>query len=151
MLIRWNPWTESSALDPLFQAWLGDRNQKVSALHANGDAKAPALLTPPVDIHEDATRILLVADLPGLEQSDVAITVDKNVLTIRGERKATLGEEAGNCRRERLHGLFSRAFTLPPTVDVDGVAAEMKAGVLTVTLPKRPEAQPRQIKINQVQ
>jgi HSP20 family protein len=123
------------------------RNQGFNALPSNGHSEEPTLWQPPVDVHENGERILLMADLPGLEQSDVDISIDKNILTIRGERKQPPTEE-GSQRFERVHGLFSRAFTLPPTVDFEHVSANMKAGVLTVTLPKKSEAKPRQIKIN---
>ena len=145
MLLRWTT-DPSSSLDRI-ESWMAYRNRRLNALPSNGHAEEPTLWQPPVDVHENSERILLVADLPGLEQSDVDISIDKNILTIRGERKQPSTEE-GSQRCERVHGLFSRAFTLPPTVDFEHVSANMKAGVLTVTLPKKPEAKPRQIKIN---
>jgi HSP20 family protein len=148
MLLRWSPRTQLTDLDPLFQAWLAGRNRNLSPVRSNGDAEAPAPWQPPVDVHEDATRILIVADLPGLEQGDVAISIDKNVLSIQGERKPVVAGDGASHRCERRQGPLSRAFTLPPTVDTENISAEMKAGVLTLTLPKRAKAQPRQIKIN---
>jgi HSP20 family protein len=148
MLLRWSSWNDASDLDRQIDSWIASRNAAFLPLSSNGHSTEPTHWQPAVDVHEDAERILLVADLPGMEQSDVNISVEKNILTIHGERKrGAVGENQSN-RFERAHGLFSRAFTLPPTVDFDHVTAEMKAGVLTVTLPKKPEAKPRQIKIN---
>ncbi len=139
MLVRYTPWNG-------LESWLWDRTRDLSQLASNGDSRAP-LWQPAVDVHENAERILLVADLPGLEQRDLDITIEKNVLSVRGERKAPAPGEGGYHHRERVHGAFTRAFTLPATVDVDAVSAEMKSGVLTITLPKSAAAKPRQIKI----
>ena len=95
-----------------------------------------ARLAPAVDVVEQDDKFEVYADLPGVKQEDVDVQVEKDVLTIRGERKG-----------ERLAGAFSRVFTLPKHIDVEKIAASLKDGVLTLTLPKRPEAQPRQIKV----
>jgi HSP20 family protein len=145
MLLRWTTWNEPSSLDRI-ESWLAHRNQTLNAVPSNGHSEAPTLWQPPVDVREDAERITLVADLPGLEQSDVELSIDKNILTLRGERRRDADKASGH--HERAHGHFSRAFTLPPTVDLGHVSADMRAGVLTVTLPKKPEAKPRPIKIN---
>ena len=139
MLVRYTPFNE-------LESWLWDRTRGLSQLASNGDSREP-IWQPAVDVHENAERILLVADLPGLEQSDVDITIDKNVLSVRGERTAQSPTDGGYQHRERVQGAFTRAFTLPGTVDVEAVSAEMKSGVLTITLPKKTEAKPRQIKI----
>ena len=148
MLLRWTSWNEPSKFDQQVESWMAHRNHALTALASNGHAEEPTLWQPAVDVHEDVERILLLADLPGLEQSDINISVEKNVLSIRGERKREGADSAGAHHFERVQGVFSRAFTLPPTIDLDHVAAEMKAGVLKVILPKKPEAKPRQIKIN---
>jgi len=150
MLLRWTSWNEPSKLDQQVASWMGRRSQALTALASNGHAEEPNLWQPSVDVHEDAERILLIADLPGLEQSDIDVSVEKNVLSIRGERKREIADTAGAHRFERLQGEFARAFTLPPTIDLEQVTAEMKAGVLTLVLPKKPETKPRQIKINAV-
>jgi HSP20 family protein len=107
---------------------------------------------PPVDVVEDKDRIVLTADLPGVSLEQVEIQLHKDVLTVRGERKVAQAAESAETgelfrRFERVSGVFERSFTLPPTVDVDRIEAGMRDGVLTVSLPKRPEAQPRQIKV----
>jgi HSP20 family protein len=140
MLVRHTPFSE-------LESWLWDRTRGLSQLAPNGDSRRQPIWQPAVDVHESAERILLVADLPGLEQGDVDITIDKNVLSIRGERKTHSPDEGGYQHCERVQGEFTRAFTLPATIDVEAVSAEMKSGVLTITLPKKAEAKPRQIKI----
>jgi HSP20 family protein len=104
---------------------------------------------PPVDIFETADReIVLKAELPGLRREDIDLTVENNTLTIRGERRRDpeISEDRYH-RFERQYGAFSRSFTLPPTVDASRVRAEYRDGVLTVTLPVRDEARPRQIQV----
>ena len=143
MMIRWNPWSDIARLESFFD----HRNERFGSLGQNGDAQAPQpTWTPAVDVYEDEAHLLLVADLPGVEDKDLSISVDKNVLTVRGDRKAASRPEE-NRRVERVQGAFSRSFTLPPTVDTETIGAELKAGVLTLTLPKKQEAKPRQIKI----
>jgi HSP20 family protein len=103
-----------------------------------------------VDIYQNGDHeLVLKAELPDLNREDIDITVDKGTLTIRGERKfsADVKEEQFH-RIERKYGAFSRSFSLPQTVDTSKVAAEYKNGVLTVKLPVREEAKPRQIKVD---
>ena len=91
---------------------------------------------------------MLKAELPGLERSDIDLTVENSTLTIRGERKrdGTVPEDRYH-RLERAYGAFTRSFTLPNTVDGAKVRAEYRDGVLSVTLPTREEARPRQIEV----
>jgi HSP20 family protein len=104
---------------------------------------------PAVDIYEHGTDVVLKAELPGVEPKDVDIRIENNVLTLRGERKVdTEVKKESYHRVERSYGTFSRAFTLPSTVDTANVKAEYKDGVLRITLPKREEAKPKQIQIN---
>jgi len=105
---------------------------------------------PPVDIYETPSHeIVLKAEAPGLERKDIALTVENNTLTIRGERKKddAISEDRYH-RVERSFGPFLRSFTLPSTVDASRVRAEYRDGVLTVTLPTRDEVRPRQIQVN---
>ena len=104
---------------------------------------------PAVDIYEQGTDVVLKAELPGVEPKDVDIRIKNNVLTLRGERKVDNEVKKESYHRvERSYGTFSRAFTLPSTVDTANVKAEYKDGVLRITLPKREEAKPKQIQIN---
>jgi HSP20 family protein len=106
--------------------------------------------TPPVDIYQDGDKaVVLKAELPDMTREAIDITVDHNTLTIKGEKKfaETVKEEHFH-RVERHYGAFSRSFSLPPTVDNTKIGAEYKDGVLTVRLPLREEAKPRQIKVD---
>ena len=103
---------------------------------------------PPVDIFEDADAVTLLVELPGVEAKDVDIQLEGNALTLRGERKLERAESRDGDRLvERNYGTFVRSFTLPTTVAVEHARAESKDGVLRVTLPKKAETKPRQIKV----
>ena len=104
--------------------------------------------SPSVDIYETEDELILKADLPDVKLEDIEVRVENQTLTLKGERKF---EEDPNVRGyhriERSYGTFTRSFTVPPTVDPDRVSAEFKNGVLTVRLPKKEAAKPRQVKI----
>jgi HSP20 family protein len=103
---------------------------------------------PPCDIYETDREIVVKAELPGLKKEDVLVSVENNVLTIRGERKFAEEVKRENFHRvERSYGEFLRSFTLPAYVDANKTLAEFKDGLLTVTLPKREEAKPKQIEV----
>jgi HSP20 family protein len=104
---------------------------------------------PAVDIYEtDAREIVLRAELPGIRREDIDLTVENNTLTLRGERRRDPDVPDERYHRiERAYGPFSRSFTLPNTADPGRVRAEYRDGVLTVTLPVREEARPRQIQV----
>jgi HSP20 family protein len=103
-----------------------------------------------VDIYETAEKeIVLKAELPGLKREDIDLTVENNTLTIRGVRRKDDSVADGQYHRsERVYGACSRSFTLPNTVDSSRVKAEYRDGVLTVRLPQREEAKPRQISVD---
>lgn len=105
---------------------------------------------PPVDIYSNGDHeIVIKAELPDVNRDEIAITVEHDTLTIRGEKKmeATVKEEQFH-RVERAYGTFARSFSLPNTVDATKVQADYKDGVLTIKLPLREEVKPRQIKVN---
>ena len=105
---------------------------------------------PPVDVFQNGDQeVVLKAELPDMKQEDIDVTVDNGILTIKGEKKFSneVKEEQFH-RIERRYGTFSRSFTLPRTVDTGKVAAAYKDGVLTVRLPLREEAKPRQVKVD---
>ena len=117
--------------------------------HDEGVATARSWV-PPVDIYQKGNHeVVLKAELPDMTREDIDVTVDNGTLTIRGEKKLSdeVKEEQFH-RIERRYGAFSRSFSIPPTVDPGRVAAEYKHGVLTVRLPLREEAKPRQIKVD---
>lgn len=103
---------------------------------------------PNVDIFENKDEIILEAELPGMKREDFELTVENNVLALRGERRFEKKDESGNFHRvERAYGTFSRSFTLPQTVSTDGVTAEYQNGLLRVVLKKREEVKARRIEI----
>jgi HSP20 family protein len=104
---------------------------------------------PPVDIFETATHDLVIkAELPDVSREDVEVTVENNVLTLKGEKKLPADVKEEQFRRvERDYGVFTRSFTLPNFVDAGKVTADFKNGVLTVRLPYRDEAKPRTINV----
>jgi len=104
--------------------------------------------SPAVDIIETEDALTLKADLPDVKTEDVDIRVENGTLTLRGSRKFEKDEKVkGYHRIERSYGDFVRSFALPPSVENDKVSAEYKNGVLTITLPKKEAAKPRQIKV----
>lgn len=108
-------------------------------------------LTPQFEIAENDDSYTVAAELPGLGKDNVAVVIDEDILTVRGEKKAEQKQEDETyILRERSYGTFERTFRLPDTVDQKAIAAVYENGVLTLTLPKKPEAkkpEPRQIKI----
>ncbi len=104
---------------------------------------------PAVDIRETENELVLKADIPDMKFEDIDVRMENGTLTIRGERKFEQEEKKGGWHRvERSYGTFERVFALPETVNPEGAQADYKNGVLTVTLPKKEIAKPRQIKIN---
>jgi HSP20 family protein len=104
---------------------------------------------PAVDILERDGNLLLRAELPGVDEKEIDLKVEGNVLTLKGEKKLEKDENKDNYHRiERFHGSFCRSFTLPDTVDRDKIKADYKNGILTVTIPQKPEVKPREIPVN---
>src|ERR1700693_2863101 len=104
---------------------------------------------PAVDIYETPNELVVKADLPDVNEKDIDIRVENNLLTVRGQRKFEKNVTEDNYLRvERTYGAFSRSFSLPNTVNSEAIHAEYKNGVLTLTLPKREESTPRQLKVN---
>jgi HSP20 family protein len=112
------------------------------------DESALTTWAPAVDIYETPNELVVKADLPDVNEQDIDVRVENNLLTIRGERKFEKSVSEDNYLRvERTYGAFSRSFSLPNTVNAEAIGAEYKNGVLTVTLPKREESKPRQVKV----
>src|SRR3984957_3824944 len=121
-----------------------DAFERTSNQESNLPTWAPA-----VDIHENEQELIVKADLPGVEAKDLDIRVENNILSIRGERKFEKQVNEDNYLRvERAYGSFSRSFSLANTVNPDGIKANYQNGVLTLVVPKREEAKPKQIKVS---
>jgi HSP20 family protein len=103
---------------------------------------------PSVDIYENKDQIVLEAELPGMKREDFDLSIENNVITLRGERRFEKTDESDNYHRvERSYGSFTRSFTLPQSVSADEATADYSNGVLRVTLPKREEAKSRRIEV----
>jgi HSP20 family protein len=139
---RWDPFREAVALQNRVNSLFRDLND-------GEGAASTARFVPAVDIYEDAQKVVLKLEVPGVEEKDLDIRVENHTLTVKGERKFEAEEKQQNFHRiERRYGSFYRAFTLPSTVDTENVQAKYTAGVLKLELAKKAEAQPRQIKVN---
>ena len=141
-ITRWDPFREVVALQDRFNTLFRDLNESEGTL-------TTASFVPAVDVYEDEKKVVLKLEVPGIEEKDLDVSVENNTLTVKGERKFEKEEKEENFHRiERRYGSFYRAFTLPTTVDTENVAASYNAGVLKLELKKKPEAQPKQIKVN---
>ena len=141
-ITRWDPFREVVALQDRVNSLFRDLNQ-------GDDPVAAAGFVPAVDIYEDAQQVVLKLEVPGIQEKDLDIRVEDHTLTVKGERNFEAEEKEQNFHRiERRYGTFFRAFTLPSTVDTENVKASYNAGVLKLELNKKPEAQPKQIKVN---
>jgi len=113
-----------------------------------GDEFARGAWSPNVDIYEDTDKMIVEAELPGMDRNDITLNLEKNVLTLKGERKFEKETKEDNYHRiERSYGGFSRAFSIPATVDEEKIKAEYKDGVLKIVLPKKEQVKPKQIRI----
>jgi HSP20 family protein len=120
-----------------------------SGLGHTGEESNLTPWAPAVDIYETANELVVKADLPDVDPQDLDIRVENNILTIRGERKFDKKVTDDNYLRiERAYGSFSRSFSLASSVNSESIQANYHNGVLTLSLPKREEAKPKQIKVN---
>jgi HSP20 family protein len=142
-LARYEPWDVLNQLhrqiNHIFDTQAGNGSHSSSAT---------ADWVPPADIAEYSDRFVLKFDVPGVNTSAIDITLEQGVLTIGGQREQeAAGEDVERSRAERPYGRFYRRFTLPDTVDAAAVRATGRNGVLEVTIPKQPKAQPRRIEV----
>jgi HSP20 family protein len=142
-ITRWDPFREVIALQNRMNSLFGGLNTETES------PLTTASFVPAVDVYEDEKKVVLKLEVPGIEEKDLDVRVENHTLTVKGERKFEKEEKEENFHRiERRYGSFYRAFTLPTTVDTENVDAKYEAGVLKIELKKKPEAQPKQIKIN---
>jgi HSP20 family protein len=146
-LIKWEPFREMAGLHGRLNRMFPDSffGRMGSLLE---DSTVVRNWAPVVDIYETENEVVLKAELPGMEKKDIHLEVRDHTLTLSGERKHEKEEKEENFRRvERSYGKFYRSFSLPSTVDAEKVKANMKEGVLEISLPKVEEAKPKAIEI----
>jgi HSP20 family protein len=141
-ITRWSPIHDLASVEV-------DRLNRMFNTVFGGEPLASGAWMPAVDIYEAPNHDLVVkAEVPAMKKEDIKVTVEQNVLTIEGERKFDSDVNRDQYHRlERGFGAFRRSFTLPATLDSSRVSANYQDGVLTITLPQRAEAQPRQIQV----
>ncbi len=151
-IVRWNPARE---LMPALSEEMVDMRRQINRMFDNlfrGELPEPSDLlstwNPSVDIAEREDGYVVKVELPGVNKEDVRITLEENLLTIRGEKKQEKESKDQNYHRmERSYGSFQRSFTLPTSVKADKIDANYRDGILTVTLPKAEEARRKQIEV----
>jgi HSP20 family protein len=142
-LTRWEPFGGATTLQDQVNRLFHD------VFERQGGESSLTAWAPAVDIYETEHEMVVKADLPDIDPKDLDIRVENNILTIRGERKFEKKVNEDNYLRvERAYGSFARSFTLANTVNSDAIKAEYQNGVLTLTIPKKEEAKPKQIKVN---
>jgi HSP20 family protein len=145
LLTRWDPRRDLATMQ--------DRINRFVRESYSPEGPEEALTTtnfaPPVDIYEDEHNITLKMEVPGIDEKDIDVRIENTTLTVHGERKIEKEEKEENFRRvERQYGSFTRSFTLPSAVDTGQVSANYDKGVLKISLAKKAEAKPKQIKVN---
>jgi len=141
-LNRWEPFRNTVGLE-------SQVNRMFHELFGRSQESNLTTWAPAVDIFENEHELTVKADLPDVKPEDLDIRVENNILTIRGERKFEKKvDEKNYLRVERSYGSFARSFSLANTVNSEAIEADYKDGVLTLTIPKREEAKPKQIKVN---
>jgi len=140
-IVRWDPLKDLMTMHDRMNK-IFDETLSKTAQGAHGD------WLPPVDIYETESEIVILSELPGMKEEDMDIQVSDGVLSLKGEKKYPAeGDKDNYYRLERAYGKFSRSFAIPNTVDINSVKANLKDGLLKVTLQKKNEIQPRVIKV----
>lgn len=141
MLTRWDPFRDLVRVQEEMSRVLADDRLQFRA----GDSVG---WTPACDIYEDGEEIVVRAELAGVEPADVELRFENGVLTLKGERRLEKEDRRENYHRLELsYGTFTRAFSMPATIDAEKIRAESKQGVLHIHLPKKPEAKPKSIQV----
>lgn len=145
-ITRYNPWNLPARVPnefrELFEKFFNEEQQDQSNVVTSQWA-------PHVDIKEEPSRFVILADIPGVDPKDIEVHMEKGILSIKGERKTEAKEENEKFTRvERSRGVFYRRFALPDSADAEGITANGRHGVLEIVIPKRPETTPRRITIN---
>ena len=147
-LTRWDPFRELGIMqermnrmfDDAGRGWRGD------------EPSSTTTWSPSVDIYETESEIVVHAELPGVDRKDIVLNLEKNVLTLKGERRFEKETKQENYHRiERAYGGFSRSFSIPAIVDEEKIRADYKDGILKISLPKKEQVKPKQIQIAEAQ
>ena len=145
-VVRWDPFRDLNMLQDRMNRLFEDASR-------NWKSDEPASTTtwsPAVDIFETESEIVVKAEVPGMDRKDITLNLENNVLTLRGERRFLKETKEENYHRiERSYGGFSRAFSIPVTVDDEKIRADYQDGVLKIVLPKKEQLRPKQIKITE--
>jgi HSP20 family protein len=144
-ITRYSPWSHNGRfqdeMKQIFDRFLGEDESDQSNV-------VTSQWTPRVDIKEEGKRFVILADIPGVDPKDIDVSMDKGILSIKGERVSEAKSENGtHTRVERSHGMFYRRFALPDSADAENISATGKHGVLEIVIPKKPETTPRRIEI----
>jgi HSP20 family protein len=142
-LVKYNPFNELRSLQEQMNRLLD-----VAWHREAGEEFREGVWQPPVDIYEDENSVIIKAELPEIDQKDIEVKIEDNTLTLCGERKhePSLSQEK-YYRIERNYGAFQRSFALPHAIDQEKIKASCAQGVLTITMPKKEEAKPKQITV----
>ena len=145
LLTRWDPLRDLATMQNRINRFVRESYSP----EAPEEALTTTNFAPPVDIYEDEHTIAVKMEVPGIDEKDIDVRIENNTLTIHGERKMEKEEKEENFRRvERQYGSFTRSFTLPSSVDTGQVNANYDKGVLKISMAKKAEAKPKQIKVN---
>jgi HSP20 family protein len=146
-ITRWDPFRDLSLLQERMNRVFEDaavRGWK------NDEPSATTSWSPAVDIYETDSEIMVQAELPGVDRKDIALQLENNVLTLKGDRRFEKETNQDNYHRiERSYGGFSRAFTIPTIVDEEKIRADYRDGILKIALPKKEQVKAKQIKIGE--
>jgi HSP20 family protein len=144
-VIKWDPFRDLNMLQDRMNRLFEDAGR---GIRRSEEPASTTIWSPPVDIYETDSEIVVQAELPGMDRKDISLNLENNVLTIRGDRQFKKETKEDNYHRiERSYGGFSRSFSIPTTVDDEKIRADYKDGVLRIALPKKEQAKPKQIQI----
>jgi HSP20 family protein len=144
VMTRWSPWPELRSMQERMERLL-----EMSRERSAGEPFEQGLWQPAADVYEDEREVVIKLDLPEVDQEDIDVRIEGGVLIVQGVRHLEQEERPARYQRiEREHGPFKRVFALPASVDPDRAGARCDRGVLKIILPKKPDAQSRQIEIS---
>jgi HSP20 family protein len=144
-LTKWDPFKDLITLQDRMNRLF---DESVRNVRPGDEALSSAIWSPAVDIYETEDEVVVKAELPEVNQKDIDIQIENNTLILRGERKFNKETKKENFHRiERAYGAFSRSFTLPSSIDQERISADYKDGILKISMPKREETKPKQIKV----